>query len=200
MTRAALILCAALLATPAAATQDAFPALYDVTGVAANDVLNLRAAPNAGAPVVGTLAPDATGVEVVELAPGVDWGRVNIGETSGWVSLAYMARRPGQFAGAPPDIARCFGTEPFWGLTAANAGYIFSGVDIPPRTLTPTWQGAAAGRADRHGMTFDAGTAVITTAACSDGMSDRRFGLAIDLLLTAGDTPLLYSGCCTLQR
>ena len=33
---------------------------------------------------------------------------------------------------------------------------------------------------------------------CSDGMSDRLFGLAATLVLH-GDQPRLLSGCCTIQ-
>lgn len=61
-----MILTALLMASPAAATQEyMLPTLFDVQDVAAGDVLNIREAPNAKAAIIGTLAPDATGVEVV---------------------------------------------------------------------------------------------------------------------------------------
>ena len=53
------------LALPSGAAAKGLPALHDVTGVAADDVLNVRARPDASAPVLGALTPDATGVEVV---------------------------------------------------------------------------------------------------------------------------------------
>ena len=98
MIRALLLLF--LLAGPAAATQDQWPALFDVSGVAPDDVLNIRAAPSASAEIIGTLAPDAAGVEVVRPDSRHGWGLVNTGEGSGWASLAFLVRRPGQWLGA----------------------------------------------------------------------------------------------------
>lgn len=204
MRAAALALAAALLAGPAAATQDAFPALYDVAGVASDDVLNVRARPDAAAQIVGTLPPDARDVEVIELAPRVDWGRVNVNGTSGWVSLRFMERHPGQFFGAFPEIARCAGTEPFWSLRREGADFAISGVDLPGTRFSTTWRGSSLGRRDRHAMTLAAetgetATAVIAYTQCSDGMSDYRYGLTLDLVREGGpDGPALYSGCCSL--
>ncbi len=109
MIRAALVL--ALLSGSAAAQE--MPSLHDVTGVAADDVLNVRSGPDAGSARIGALAPGATGVEVIELS-GTGWGRVNVDEGSGWVSLRYLARQPDQ--PPVPDRLTCFGTEPFWSL------------------------------------------------------------------------------------
>ncbi|MFD2813860.1 SH3 domain-containing protein [Paracoccus aerius] len=78
MFRTALALTLAL-AGPALATQEyILPTLFDVTGVASDDVLNIRAEPNAKAAIIGTLAPDAFRIEVVEERQG--WARVNTGE------------------------------------------------------------------------------------------------------------------------
>ena len=204
MRAAVLALCAALAAAPAMATQDAFPALYSVQDVASDDVLNVRAEPRAGAEIIGALPWNARDIEVVELAPRADWGRVHLDGRSGWVSLRFMRRHPGQFMGAFPEIARCAGTEPFWGLDQAAGIYDFSAPDGPRLGFTESWRGSSLGRRDRHalmltGRTAEA-TAVISYGACSDGMSDRHYGLGIDLILEGGpDGPALYSGCCTLQ-
>ena len=40
-------------------------------------------------------------------------------------------------------------------------------------------------------------TVVLRAAECSDGMSDRRYGLSADLFLT-GEKPVHYTGCCSL--
>ena len=71
-----ILLTLLFLALPAQA-QD-FPALYAVTGVAADDVLNIRSRPDAGAPIIGALAPDSTGVEV--LGRSGNWALVSAGE------------------------------------------------------------------------------------------------------------------------
>ena len=75
-----------LLSAPLSA-QD-YPLFHNVTGVAANDVLNVRASPSAGTPILHFLPPDAHWVEVVEVQG--NWGRINFGEGSGWASLRFL--------------------------------------------------------------------------------------------------------------
>ncbi len=197
----------ACFAGPAAATQDGWPALYDVSGVAANDTLNIRSEPGTGGVVIGTLEPDAEGIEVVRPNPRETWGLVNHGEATGWVSLSFLTRRPGQWLGHVPEIRSCFGTEPFWSLT-------FDGDAItwwtPDETASgdrlETW--STLNRRDLHAIGLRIspddepereGVAMLSLASCSDGMSDREYGLRLDLLLgTAGDRTLL-SGCCSIQ-
>ncbi|MDO9527044.1 MAG: hypothetical protein Q7J57_16145, partial [Gemmobacter sp.] len=40
----------------------------------------------------------------------------------------------------------------------------------------------------------------ITREACSDGMSDRRFGMAAALFIQSPDANRLSQGCCTLDH
>ena len=192
-TRAALVTGAA----PALATQDGWPALHDVAGVAADDALNVRAFPSASAGIVGTLRPDATGVEVVRPTDDLGWGLVNVGEGTGWVSLAFLDRQPGQWFGAPPALASCFGTEPFWTLTFAGDDLTLSTPEreVPGRVLS---RPAPSGDRRRHGlvMAFEGlRVASVRYEPCDDGMSDRAYGLGIDVIADAD----LLSGCCTLQ-
>jgi hypothetical protein len=124
-----------LLATPAAA-QDALPILADVTGVAADDVLNVRAAPNAGAEIVGTLAPDMRGVEVAGLDPSGGWGLVNSGERAGWAAMRFLAPRADVWrAGALPEGLTCFGTEPFWSLRPGGGRLVLATPEGPERDM-----------------------------------------------------------------
>jgi hypothetical protein len=58
-----------------------------VTGVEAGDVLDVRAEPTTGAAVVGTLAPEAPGAEVVATDPTGNWGELNAGAGPGWAAL-----------------------------------------------------------------------------------------------------------------
>ena len=51
------------LGTPAATTQNVWPALYDVIGGAANDTLNQRENPDAVSSVFRTLAPDGSNID-----------------------------------------------------------------------------------------------------------------------------------------
>ncbi|SDE66639.1 SH3 domain-containing protein [Limimaricola pyoseonensis] len=200
MRRLALLL--ALWAAPAFATVDAWPALYDVAGVAADDMLNIRSGPGTGHAVIGTLAPDARGVEVLEMSRDGGWGRVNAGEGSGWAALAFLERRPGQWHGAVPPVSACFGTEPFWRLETGEdwrmdtpEGTVFA-APAPELAGSLSHRGRFAGSVAAEGATW-----VLTLAneSCSDGMSSRRYGWQA-LLVRAGAGTELWSGCCTLAE
>ena len=192
-----------LLAAPAAA-QD-LPALFDVTDVATDDVLNVRDRPEAGAGLVGTLAHDARDIEVVTTRGA--WGRVNVGERAGWVAMRFLDRQPGSWQDfdAPLD---CFGTEPFWDATLSPfAASRLGGLGMASRTLDPRVDtgplgpGGASRRIVMFSTPDGAMTALVETNACNDGMSDRNFGLSIalaaDRLAGGGSGGTLY-GCCTL--
>lgn len=188
------------LAGPAAATQEyILPTLFDVAGVAAGDVLNIRAEPNAQATIIGTLAPDARRIEVVEERRG--WGRVNTAEASGWVSMRYLAYRTDVWQpGALPAGFRCLGTEPFWDAKPEAGDLVLrspedqAGDRRPVQTVLDT------------GIFRDPARVVVARDVtlfaqpqiCSDGMSDRLFGLSATIVLH-GDQPRLLSGCCTIQ-
>ena len=177
------------LAGPARATQDAWPALFDVTGVAVGDVLHVRAGPGVAHAAIGALARDAAGVEVIAPDASARWGRVNLAEGAGWVSMRHLARRPGQWAGAFPEVSACFGTEPFWQLRIDGDAVAWSTPEGDAAGRVTGRLGSVA-RRDRHGLVavLDGAplTGVISAEACSDGMSDRVHG---------GD---VLSGCCTL--
>ncbi|MHA6326318.1 COG3650 family protein [Roseivivax sp. CAU 1753] len=183
-----------MLAAPLAA-QD-LPALYDVTGVAAGDVLNLRDAPSASANQIGSLAPDARDIEVTAIQSG--WGRVNVDEGAGWASLAFLARVSGQWPDGLPDAQTCFGTEPFWSLGLADGSFDFEHFDKGVQSGPITLRTRASGRPDRFAYAGPASgrraILIMGRAECSDGMSDRLYGLTGDFLL--GDA--LYSGCCSV--
>lgn len=189
------VVLALLLAGPAGA--ESLPGLYRVTGVAAGDVLNIRAAPSASADILGNLPPGAVDVEVVAGQNG--WGQVSTGETAGWVKLSFLARQPGADWFALTQPLRCLGTEPFWslGVEPATRVAVFStpeGGDAFT-TLTTLWPGEAwrPGAA----IALPDGFATLTGGQCSDGMSDRAFGIAISLY-RMGDAPAVLQGCCSL--
>ncbi|MCF3974398.1 SH3 domain-containing protein [Paracoccus salsus] len=197
MLRAALVVM--MLAGPAHATQEyMLPTLFDVAGVASDDVLNIRQRPDARAPIIGRLAADATGIEVVDQTSG--WGRVNTGETSGWVSLRYLAYRTDVWReGALPGGFRCFGTEPFWDVRLQDGDLVLSGVEIAEQRHTATAVlGTGVFRDPTRAVVADAVTLVSTPQLCSDGMSERQFGLRATLI-RHGKAPQLMSGCCAIQ-
>ena len=109
-----------MLGAAHASLAEGFPALYDVTGVAAGDVLNIRAAASASAPLVGALHRQATGVEVVAVEGA--WAVVAAGEASGYAALRYLVRQPVADWYTLHGPITCHGTEPFWTLRLDPAG------------------------------------------------------------------------------
>lgn len=194
----AVLLGLALALTGSAATAEIYPAMHRVQDVAADDVLNIRAAPDPSAEVVGTLAPDATGVEVISVTDG--WALVNTADGSGYAALRFL--RP---VGRPDwnqltEPLSCFGTEPFWSLTIDAASGTMSFATPEPEDawqgpIGRTWPGAPWSLS--AALDLPDGLAVLQPAICSDGMSDWTFGIAIDVFLRNGDRQRL-SGCCTL--
>ncbi|NDV02854.1 SH3 domain-containing protein [Pseudoroseicyclus tamaricis] len=182
-----------------ATTEEALPALYDVAGVAADDVLNLREGPGVEHAVIGELAPGAESVEVTALSEDGGWGRVNVEGRSGWASMAYLERQPGQYDSFPPGIAACFGTEPFWRLEETGDGWQ---VTLPGEPAVSWAPGLPADPMGRPGVFAwlgedGAGALVVARESCSDGMSDRLFGLSA-ALVTAEGGAVLRTGCCSL--
>ncbi|WP_134725043.1 SH3 domain-containing protein [Paracoccus luteus] len=182
-----------VLTTPALAT----PTLYDVTGVSAGDVLNIRAEPNARARIVGTLPANARGFEVSETSAN-GWARIHDGTRTGWVNARYLVRAAPV---AAPQLT-CLGTEPFWSLTRFDDTLTWTTPDTAPRAMTlragltdgldPVRTQAMIG-GDAAGRV----TAVIRSEQCSDGMSDQRYPLGVTVLLDgSGQATRMLTGCC----
>ncbi|WP_185968419.1 SH3 domain-containing protein [Paracoccus sp. M683] len=197
--RLTVLALALLLASPALATQEyILPTLFDVTDVAADDVLNIRAEPSASAAIIGQFVPDQTGIEVIEERDG--WGRVNSGEGSGWVSMRYLSYRTDVWqAGMLPASFACAGTEPFWGLSVQQSRAILGGPDMDetPRRISAVLGGDIF-RDPSRAILAEGLTASVVPQICSDGMSDRLFGLRASVILH-GDQPRLLQGCCSVQ-
>ena len=192
-------------ASPAAATPEyLLPTLFDVTGVAANDVLNIRAAPNASAAIIGTLSPDATDVEVVGDDETGRWARINIGEQSGWAALRFLAYQVEVWnPEALPATLHCLGNEPFWSFAPRGDRVVLSTPDAPESVMRieqilttgmfrdPRRSVSAQGETRRM-------TAVMVPMACSDGMSDRAYGLDVTVILEGRGQTQMLTGCCSV--
>ncbi|MCQ0971086.1 SH3 domain-containing protein [Paracoccus sp. TK19116] len=199
MFRHAIALILSLAATPSFATQEyILPTLFDLTGVAEGDVLNIRAAPDASSSILGGIFPGATRIEVIEERGG--WGRVNTGERAGWVNMRYLKYRTDVWEdGTLPDSLSCFGTEPFWSLAADGDAMVMStSGEAERRFENATILGRGVFRDPTRAVAADGLVTTMIPQICSDGMSDRLFGLRAELVLT-GDRPRLLSGCCTIQ-
>lgn len=185
---------------PIVALADPLPALFDVTGVAADDMLNVRAQPSGSADKRGALAHNAQNIEVTVLNDAGTWGRINLDESHGWVSMRYLTPHPPNEDYTLPQRLSCFGTEPFW-----SADFV-QGQRVTFSTPEKTFETPGAGlvqtsrsRPDRYVLGFGNNVAMLRQdATCSDGMSDRLFGLAIDVQVVHGGDTALYSGCCSV--
>ncbi len=189
-------------ALPAAATTDGWPALYDVVGVAADDALNVRSGPGTEHEIIGTLPYDAEDIEIVRPSEDLDWGLLNFGEATGWISLNFAVPQPGQWYGSIPKITQCFGTEPFWSIERSLELLRFRNQDGLNIAVDEAYFIESRNRRDRFiasGSSVVNGlTLVVSNQTCSDGMSDRDYGLSVDVLVEDAFDAQLYSGCCSI--
>lgn len=199
----ALSLGLSLLGGPAAATPEyVLPTLFDVTGVAAGDKLNIRETPSAQARIIGTLPADAKGVEVVAERAG--WAQVNTAERAGWVKSRYLAYRTDVWLpGGLPAGLNCLGTEPFWSVRQVGPQVVYETPDgaraMERRVVLDDGLPRSPARAVIAGDGQGRMTAVIQPAQCSDGMSDRVYGLSAVLVFDgAGQPSRMQTGCCRL--
>ncbi len=196
--------------SPALAEDHLFPRLYNVRDVASDDTLNIRSQPASSGEIVGELAWNATNVEVLGASPNGKWGLVNTGEgMAGWAFLRYLEPVSGAHWTRMATPLDCGGTEPFWDVDLiTDAPSVFTMLGAPVFTLEPDWasgvmadgSGAPSFVLMRHQSANGASTAFVRAETCSDGMSDRVYGLAIDLFLDRFDEfgNARYRGCCTL--
>lgn len=190
-----------LLASPAGATPEyILPTLFHVTDVASDDVLNIRETPSPGAPIIGTLPPDARDIEVVAEQDG--WGRVNVTERTGWVSMRFLASQTETWqTGLLPENFTCFGTEPFWSLDAQGDELVLKQPDenYPEGVSHPITRVASTGlfRDPLRVICAEGVTLFATPQICSDGMSDNLYGLGAAALFDADGR--LLTGCCSIQ-
>jgi uncharacterized membrane protein len=185
-----LLLCAAIGAARAETVE--------VTGVAFDDVLNLRTEPRSSAPLAGALPPTAFGIEALKRADG--WVYVRSGKLEGWAAARFLRPQfvPGE---RPPSPLQCVGTEPFWSFTLDGNSLSYSTPDLKPapspvaavqqsRNSTIVWRVVP-----KDGPVASA--TIEAHQACSDGMSDRVFSFSARVETRDG---MLLSGCCDVAR
>ena len=195
--RAVAACCCAWLALSLAAMPAAAETV-EVSGVAADDVLNLRAEPRADAPLTGALSPLAAGIEVVRHAEG--WVYVKSGKLAGWAAARFL-RPTISFGEQPPSPLRCIGTEPFWSLVIDGDRATYSTPETKPRTdRIGKIQRSSNSTIVWRVLPNDGPVASATIEArqaCSDNMSDRVYPFRVHV--ETRDVQLL-SGCCDVAR
>ncbi len=203
MIRSILSALALWIIASAALARD-LPAVFDVTGVASDDVLNIRAAPSATADILRSIPPDAKGVEVLALSQDGKWGMVSTGEGNGWVAMRYLTAQPAPGPDTLPRPMTCMGTEPFWALEHGRGLDLFRVPGEPDQPLVLQSEFAAPegyfALSGGSGQTDTQYALTITRQFCSDGMSDRQFGFDARLFISSPAGNRLLHGCCTLDQ
>lgn len=197
------VLIALCLATgPVPLLAQSFPAAYRVTGVAADDRLNIRSEPLASSDKLGEIGPYGLNIEVLGVTPDGTWGKVGLPEGNGWVAMRYLEPTPPADPHEVPRPLSCFGTEPFWSVSLYPSGAEYNSPDTGAVPMTVIEEAVSP---QGYFMRLEEGptltrTLIVTRQQCSDGMSDRLFGFATLMFLAAPDGNETVSGCCTLDH
>jgi uncharacterized membrane protein len=203
------------------ATRDEPIGSLRVTGVAAGDVLNIRSRPDGDSEVIGSIPPNATGIEGLAPPDAVGqpkWQKVRFGNTIGWVNARFVEAngginhsRPAQPAAAtaPPNTASalsnlaCFGNEPYWMIEFGIDGSATctETCEGPPGLRVSGLETSPRGEPELFDIVTAKGTTYLRavmkrTDQCSDGMSDARH----PYMFSAVGDPGELTGCCRVKK
>lgn len=181
------------------------PGYYRIVDVAADDTLNVRAAPSASAADIGDLPHNTTRIEVSATDETGKWGQIVWEEGNGWIAMRFLAPEALPKVGGTqlPAGLVCAGTEPFWSVSISEGSATYSDASGAVLALSLAGARVAEGRPRFPvQMGFSGAAAGATTlvrpSLCSDGMSDRSYPWEVDLILTTGDGGRYLHGCCQL--
>lgn len=181
------------------------PSYHRVTGVAADDTLNVRAEPSADSADIGDIPPGAGGIEVIDTDTSGNWGRIVWEEGNGWLAMRFLEPDPLPLIDGTslPAGLLCTGTEPFWSLRLSQTHATYS--DIAGSNHTFGFAGArvAAGHsafpvALSHSGETGGALTMVNVQICGDGMSDRDYPYNTMLVLDAAGSREFLAGCCHL--
>jgi len=179
------------------------PIYFKVSGVAINDVLNARAGPSSSSEIVGSLARNASPVEVFRQRNG--WAQVTVGEQMGWVSKRFLSEiKVSNISKTTlPEGLSCGGTEPLWGLEIKGGQLNYTIMDQSKRVFVIYESDKFHNLGGSTSFVLAQGsgeqlTAIVSNQICSDGMSDRIYPRRIDLLFSINGNTVGQSGCCHL--
>lgn len=179
------------------------PAVFVVSGVASDDRLWVREAPNASAGKIAGL-PEGAVINVDAVAQG-NWVQVTINGQIGYLNARYLTRQPElatqTLSGFPLGIT-CRGTEPFWTLTIAQDRTTEYNPLIGPADPLTSLTLATPSTGGGYPFSFLAGpySGALDYRTCSDGMSDISYTMAIAFTRQDpnGSVEQLY-GCCNVD-
>ena len=196
-----------LYCTVSFAQNTLLPQYFEVSGIADDDVLNVRSGPSTEHRVVGNLKIGSGTIEVLEFSEDNIWGRILWAESNGWVHKDYLrAVSPTNLKNTMVPVGlRCSGTEPYWDFSIESQGdvtfkelftdsiensVIEHVAESDNKANFPT---ALLAASDKVKL-----TAVLHTRQCNDGMTERAYGWEIDLLVSDNAEQRLLSGCCSM--
>lgn len=198
-----LLLVLSGLLFPIMATAQTLPGLFAVSGIEEDGALSIRAEPSTSSQAVESFAWNARDIEVVALDVSGEWGQININETTAWVPMTYMEE---QFTAGNTLLPRplvCFGNEPFWTLDVGNNPFAeLDWLDGVTLRFSGLYTISSESRTGRYMMLAENTSrslhAFVERKACNDGMSDRAYGLDMNLLVRDGDITMYFAGCCSV--
>lgn len=189
------------------------PGSYGVSGVVSPDILNIRARPDAKAPVVGTIPADARGVRSTGRQRRVgssSWRQVTYGGVEGWVNGHFLRREAAAPAAAgpiaspggaapPADDLVCFVNEPLWKIEVGkNGSASCSETCNGPSGLRVKASGPASAKDRRIRLEEPSGALFMSieirrTDQCAEQMSRNLYAYEIVAQRPGGRA---YRGCC----
>ena len=178
------------------------PDVFAVSGIAADDTLNVRQEPSGGSADIGDLALNDL-IEVIALSDDRKWGQIIWQEGNGWIAMRFLSPSPLPHLrdSQMPMRLSCAGTEPFWTVFIwPNQTLEFIDRSDPSleAQTRPITQSTTAIGMQPYSFAFTAGefTGLLDRAECSDGMSDRTYGWQLRLINPSSSGLQIRYGCC----
>ncbi|MCV2892552.1 hypothetical protein [Lentibacter sp. XHP0401] len=203
MAKSALLLAGFLAVSGAVVQAQNFPSLFDVEGVGTGDILYIRDKPSSKSSIIGAYEFDEKSIEVIREQD--NWGLVNYEEGIGWASLDFL--KPVELPSDYPAV--CFGTEPFWSSGkkqyegSPETWVTFEAMGEDELNLLMKSTDGSLSSGDTTALfaenTSEFLVALVRREICSDGMSDRVFGLSAEIVIGQGENLRHVSGCCSLK-
>lgn len=198
------LICLTLVLFPISSLAQQLPALFSVANIKEDEFLNIFAEIDRNSEVIATFPWDARDIEITALNETGDWGQININERAGWVEMQFLEEQFLAGSSLLPRPLICFGNEPFWtldvGLTPfAELGWL-DGETVRFSGLHTISSASREGRymmiAENNGKSLHG---FVERKTCSDGMSDRVYGLDMNLLVRDGRETRYFAGCCSIS-
>ncbi len=193
--------------------EDNLPGQYRTTELS----LNVRTGPGVRYRDIGNIPPLSL-VTVVGFSRNGNWAEITWEGRSAWISTRFITREASAVS-PQADIATdidlssldgllmsadevtCVGTEPFWNLNIMDQTLLsFDTPDGDPVESILENISRSENNPSIHMFSSFGFTGIIHREQCSDGMSDRTYDWALDLVVSDGLGQRLKTGCCFIGQ